>query len=159
MRSIVRKARAEDLEKCVYIAGVFHDESQFANVTEYRTADATNYANLCLKNKRKLFMVYEKEGEVVGFFICGMHPVVWNSQQFVSSEELFFILPEHQSPRIALRFFRAWERWCRHHKVVQMSFTPTSFVDNNLDRWDGFCRALNYVRGGVYYKKVLNHAD
>jgi GNAT superfamily N-acetyltransferase len=155
----IRLAEPNDVDRCVYIAGVFHDVSQFANVTEYRPEDATRYANLCLENKRKLFMVYEKNGEVVGFFIASRHPVVWNSKQFVSSEELFFVLPEHQSPRVALRFFKAWERWCKHYKVVQMSFTPTSFVSENLDRWDGFCRALDYVRGGVYYKKVLNHAD
>lgn len=153
----IRLAQLEDVNRCVYIAGVFHEGSQFSGVTEYRPEDATNHAKMCLEKKNKLFMVFEKDDEVVGFFIAGKHAVPWNKGQHVSSEELFFILPEYQSPRIALKFFRSWERWCQHHGVVQMSFTPTSFVNENIDRWDGFCRVIGYERGGVYYKKVLSH--
>jgi len=159
VRPVIRKARFEDLNKCVYIAGVFHDGSQFKDVTRYVTQDAYEYAVKCLKSPNKLFMVYEKDQEIVGFFIASKNAVPWNKEQYVSSEDLFFILPEHKSPRIALKLFRAWEKWCREHGVHQMSFTPTSFVDENMDRWDSFCNALDFHRGGIYYKKVLNRAN
>ena len=36
----IRPASPEDLDTCVYIAGVFHEGSQFAGVTDYNPADA-----------------------------------------------------------------------------------------------------------------------
>lgn len=154
---MIRLATEQDVNACVYLAGVFHDSSQFSGVTKYVSSDAKSYAMKCLRNRNKLFLVYEKDGAVVAFFICGKHSVPWNIDQFISEEELFFIDPQYKSPRIALKFFKAWESWCRKNNVHHMSFTPTSFVDDNIDRWDGFCNALDYRRGGVYYKKVLIH--
>ena len=155
MRRKFRLADELDLHICVYIAGVFHEGSQFRDVTTYSPDDAYHHAKFCLKNPNKLFYVYEKDDKVVGFFIAGKNPVVWNHEHYVSSEELFYILPDHQSPRVAYRFFLLWEEWCRSHNVLFMSFTPTSFVDENIDRWDSFCHAMDFHRGGVYYKKVL----
>jgi len=159
MQRLIRSATQEDLDTCVYIAGVFHEGSQFKDVTTYNPEDAYAHAVFSLKSENKLFLVYEVDGTVVGFFIAGRHPVVWNRQEYVSTEELFYILPEHKSPRAALKFFRLWERWCLDHGTLFMSFTPTSFVDENLDRWDSFCHAIDFQRGGVYYKKVLKNAD
>lgn len=159
MRTNIRPATEKDVARCVYMAHVFHDGSQFAGVTDYVAEDATAYAIRCLSNPSKLFMVYEKDDEVVGFFICGKHPVPWNREQFISEEELFFILPEYKSPRIALKLFKAWEDWCVSNGVKHMAFCPTSFVDEDIDRWDGFCRVVDFKRGGVYYKKVLSYAD
>ena len=159
MQRVIRWATQEDLDQCVYIAGVFHEGSQFKDVTTYQPADAYNFAAATLNNPNRIFLVYEKEGVVVGFFIAGKRPVVWNHEEYVSSEELFYILPEHKSPRVALKFFRIWEKWCRDNQVLFMSFCPTSFVDENVDRWDSFCHAIDFQRGGVYYKKVLKDAD
>jgi hypothetical protein len=159
MQRLIRSATQEDLDTCVYIAGVFHEGSQFKDVTTYNPEDAYNFAAATLNNKDRLFLVYEKDSKVVGFFIAGKRPVVWNHEEYVSSEELFYILPEHKSPRVALKFFRIWEKWCKDHGTLFMSFTPTSFVDENVDRWDSFCHAIDFQRGGVYYKKVLKDAD
>jgi hypothetical protein len=159
MQRWIRPATAEDLHQCVYIAGVFHEGSQFSGVTDYNPADAYEHAVRCLKNDNTFFYVFEKDATVVGFFIASRHTVPWNRQQWISEEELFFILPEHQSPRIALMFFRAWERWCDEHCVHHMLFNPTSFVDDNVDRWDSFCHAIGFQTGGKSYKKVLRHAD
>jgi GNAT superfamily N-acetyltransferase len=156
---MIREARLEDLSKCVYIAGVFHEGSQFAGVTSYNPADAFDHAVRCFQSVNKFFWVYEKAGEVVGFFIAGRHSVPWNRDQYITEEELFFILPEHASPRVALRFFRAWESWAADLGTYHMLFNPTSFVDDNVDRWDGFCHAIGFQPGGKSYKKVLRHAD
>ncbi len=155
----IRRAEADDLQTCVYIAGVFHEGSQFAGVTDYNPADAYEYASYCEKSGTKFFYVVERDGEVVGFFIASRHTVPWNRRQWISEEELFFVLPEHQSPRIALMFFRAWEEWCSQTAVHHMLFNPTSFVDHNVDRWDSFCHAMGFQAGGKSYKKVLRHAD
>ena len=40
----IRPAEPEDLHTCVYIAGVFHEGSQFSGVTNYRPEDAYEYA-------------------------------------------------------------------------------------------------------------------
>jgi hypothetical protein len=109
MQRVIRWATQEDLDQCVYIAGVFHEGSQFKDVTTYQPADAYNFAAETLNNPNRIFLVYEKEGVVVGFFIAGMRSVAWN--------------------------------------------------DENVDRWDSFCHAIDFQRGGVYYKKVLKDAD
>lgn len=150
-----RDATAQDVEACVYIAKVMHAGSQFADNTTYIDEDATEHAHRCIKNASTFFKVAEKEGEVIAFFIAGSHPVVWNKNQWVSSEQLFFILPEHASPRIALRFFRLWEDWCKERGIVQMSFCPTSFISHDFDRWDSFCDAVSFKRNGTSYRKVL----
>ena len=155
----IRPAVLEDLHTCVYVAGVFHEGSQFGGVTDYDPADAFNYAEFCLKNDNKFFWVVERDYDVVGFFIATKHTVPWNRKQWISEEELFFVLPGHQSPRIALMFFKAWETWCNEQAVHHMLFNPTSFVDENVDRWDGFCHAIGFQTGGKSYKKVLRHAD
>jgi len=155
----IRQALPEDLHTCVYIAGIFHEGSQFAGVTNYNPADAYDHAVFCQQSDKKFFYVVERDGEVVGFFIANRYTLPWNRQQWVSQEDLFFILPEHQSPRIALMFFREWEKWCESHAVHHMLFNPTSFVDDNVDRWDSFCHAMGFQTGGKSYKKVLRHAD
>lgn len=155
----IRPALPEDLQTCVYIAGVFHEGSQFGGVTDYNPSDAYQHAVFCQKSEHKFFQVVERDGDVVGFFIAGKHTVPWNRRQWISEEDLFFILPGHQSPRIALMCFRAWEAWCNEHAVHHMLFNPTSFVDDNIDRWDSFCHAIGFQPGGKSYKKVLRHAD
>jgi GNAT superfamily N-acetyltransferase len=154
-----RPATTEDLHTCVYIAGVFHEGSQFSGVTTYKPDDAHEYAVFCQKNSNRFFYVVERDNEVVGFFIASRHTVPWNRRQWISEEELFFVLPEHQSARIALMLFKKWESWCRDTHVHHMLFNPTSFVDDNTDRWDGFCQALGFEVGGKSYKKVLIHVD
>jgi GNAT superfamily N-acetyltransferase len=155
----IRPAEPEDLHTCVYIAGVFHEGSQFSGVTNYRPEDAYEYAVYCQRDENKFFWVYEKDDEVVGFFIATRHTLPWNRRQWISEEELFFILPEHQSPRTAFRFFRAWESWAADLGTHHLLFNPTSFVDHNIDRWDSFCHAIGFQPGGKSYKKVLRHAD
>jgi len=155
----IRRAEADDLQTCVYIAGVFHDVSQYAGVTDYNPADAYDYAARCLKNPNCFFIVIEEDNDVVGFFIAVKFPVPWNKNQEVSDEQLFFMLPEHATPRKALRVFKAWEQWCADHGTYAMFFNPTSFVDDNVDRWDSFCHAMGFQTGGKSYKKVLRHAD
>ena len=159
MQRWIRPATAEDLHQCVYIAGVFHDGSQFAGVTDYNPSDAYDHAVHCLNNPNRFFMVYEKNSEVVGFFIATRYTVPWNRKQWISAEDLFFILPEHKSPRAALRFFKAWEKWAADLGTHHLLFNPTSFVDHNVDRWDGFCHAIGFEAGGKSYKKVLRHTD
>lgn len=159
MQRLIRLATQEDLDQCVYIAGVFHEGSQYAGVTTYNPEDAYNHAVFCLNNPNKYFIVIEIDSKVVGFFIAAKFPVPWNKDQEVSDEQLFFILPDHATPRLALRVFRAWEDWCEKHDVVMMFFNPTSFIDHNVDRWDSFCHAIGFEAGGKSYKKVLRHAD
>jgi|TARA_R100000149_G_C5877179_1_gene141165 hypothetical protein len=154
---MIRLATKDDAKAIVKIAFLFHKLSQFGGVTTYNFKDALIYTLNGIKNKNKLWMVCEKDSEVIGFFVAGKHHPPWNSNQNLSSEELFFLLPEHKSPRIALNFFKEWEKWCVSHGVVQMSFTPTSFVDDNLNRWDGFCNHIGFKKGGIYYKKVLTN--
>ena len=74
MRRKFRLADELDLHICVYIAGVFHEGSQFRDVTTYSPDDAYHHAKFCLKNPNKLFYVYEKDDKVVGFFIAGKIP-------------------------------------------------------------------------------------
>jgi GNAT superfamily N-acetyltransferase len=125
----------------------------------YCPEDAYEYAVYCQRDENKFFWVYEKGDEVVGFFIATRHTLPWNRRQWISEEELFFILPEHQSPRAAFRFFRAWESWAADLGTHHLLFNPTSFVDHNIDRWDSFCHAIGFQPGGKSYKKVLRHAD
>ena len=156
---MIREARPEDLDQCVYIAGVFHEGSQYAGITIYNPEDAYNHAVHCLNNPNRFFIVIEQDGQVVGFFIAAKFPVPWNKAQEVSDEQLFFMLPEYATPRKALKVFRAWEKWCLDHGTYAMFFNPTSFILHDIDRWDGFCHAIGFEAGGKSYKKVLRHAD
>ena len=152
---MIRPAVLDDLHPCVYIADVFHNGSQFSGVTTFIYEDAYEYALHCLNNSKKLFLVCEQDNKVISFFIAGHHHVPWNKDELISEEELFFILPSYKSPRIALRFFKEWESWCNDKNVRLMLFNPTSFVDDDLHRWDSFCNALGFQEGGKSYKKVL----
>jgi len=155
----IRAAKHEDLDACLQIGKLFHDSSQYAGITQYNPGDFNNHLNYCLKSSGIFFAVVEKNNLIVGFFVATKFPVPWDSSKTVSDEQLFFILPEHSTPRMALRVFRSWENWCRGHKVYTMFFNPTSFILHNLNRWDSFCRVIGFEVSGKSYKKVLRHAD
>lgn len=159
MAANIRPVTEADLWPCIEIGKYFHKGCLLEPICEYIPEDGYQHLYNTMQNKNKFFVVIEKGDQVVGFFIANRSRTVCNFSVWTSSEELFYLMPEHRSGHIALRCFRAWERWCSDHGTSMMLFTPTSFMEENMDRWDSFCHALGFQNTGKSYKKVLRHGN
>ncbi len=104
-----------------------------------KTGEAGDYFRERITNGRSFAVVAEKDEQVVGYAVGGIH----ESEEYrknldIAELESMYVLPEYRSHGIGTEFVERFERWAEEHNVERLRVEVTSqnkkgirFYENN----------------------------
>tara|TARA_B100000780_G_scaffold75850_1_gene51100 strand:- start:27475 stop:27930 length:456 start_codon:yes stop_codon:yes gene_type:complete len=147
MTETVRPAAAKDLKNCVALALDMISEGYYKDY-DVNEGDMLTHALLTYHEPDWLFMVYEKEGKVVGFFSAQITKTFFGSD-LVAEQKLMYIDPSHRGGiKAPMAFMRGFRDWAAANKCKGAFFAPTVSVRTGFD---AIAKRLGYDFVGPMY--------
>ena len=149
---IIRKARLEDVGRCVDLGESFHAASYWRSRT-FSPERTEAYARNAIENPRKLFLVSENDEGVYGYFIANWSEMFFTDER-VSDEEVLWVQEGSGTVWTMIGFFKAWENWARANGCSLLHYNPTSH-GHLAQKWNKFMKRYGYDEAGASYRKEL----
>tara|TARA_B110000046_G_scaffold176114_1_gene201432 strand:- start:5 stop:460 length:456 start_codon:yes stop_codon:yes gene_type:complete len=132
MKELIRLAEAEDIDRCVALAFDMIAEG-FYKEYDVDADDMMAHAKLTYEQPDWMFMVYEKEGEIVGFFSAQISKTFFGSD-LIAEQRLMYIEPNHRGNlKVPMSFMRELRSWAALNKCKGIFFEPTVSIHSGFD--------------------------
>jgi hypothetical protein len=150
MKEVVRLVEDKDLKKCVALGVDMIKEGYYKDYDVNEEA-MTQHAERAFQQPDWMFLVYEKDDEVVGFFLAQISKTYFGND-LIAEQNLMYIDPPHRgSIKIAMQFMREFRSWAVLNKCKGIFFAPTVSVH---DGFDIIAKRLGYNYVGPMYGRA-----
>ncbi len=147
----IRKATREDLFDLAVLGKQFVREAKQNGykLTFNQEKFTTSFLSV-VDNSDYLYLVYEIEGEAVGFFLGAVFQPLF-SNDLLAVEMFWWVEKEHRGGRNSLKLLSTFEDWSREKGASEVSVSDLQGV-KDLDK---LYKKLGYTKSEVTYKKDL----
>lgn len=150
MSENIRYAEEKDIEKCVELSVDMIREGIYKHF-DIDLDDMRAHARRAMGDLY-CYLVFEKDGEVVGFFLAEIEKTFFG-RDWVAHQNLMYIDPAHRGNlKIPMEFMRWFRRWVDSETHARkMFFAPTVSVH---DGFDIMAKRLGYDYVGPMYGRT-----
>tara|TARA_R110000764_G_scaffold14711_2_gene42079 strand:- start:66 stop:521 length:456 start_codon:yes stop_codon:yes gene_type:complete len=150
MSDVVRLAEDNDLKKCVVLALDMIREGYYKDY-DIDEVEMTHHAKRAFHQPDWMFLVYEKDDEVVGFFSAQITKTFFG-HDLIAEQNLMYIDPKARGNiNIAMSFMREFRNWAKVNKCKGAFFAPTVSVHSGFDI---IAKRLGYDYVGPMYGRT-----
>lgn len=124
--AVIRKATLDDVPEIVRMSAMFYPTTHYAEYCEMDEDSVAGLASGLIEND--VFYVAENDGALVGMVGVAVVPFMFNRNERIAAEIVWWVSPEVRGSNIARRLLAAIEPDCRDAgaKRIQMVHMPNS---------------------------------
>lgn len=151
---MVRDATFFDVPEILRLADVYVREEVEPTGHHSAVWDAHMMADNLMKSmdsSDELVIVAVEDGQIIGYLWAAAHLLAPWSPVLVSSDYLFYVMPEHRGSRAAMRLIYAYKEWACEVGCVEVRLSVASGI--NHDRTERLFERLGFHR----YASTFNH--
>lgn len=146
----VRLFERSDLEQCLALNKIQHQESDFHYLNIDMKKLKNSYLNSINNPKLRVF-VLEDDGKIVGCCAVSLVQYLWNYDCFVQ-DHFYYLYPEYRKGLVALQLYRAVENWARENRAVEIHF---NYGHGSNEKMPKFLNRLGYEKYSEHYRKMV----
>jgi len=147
---MIRPVEYEDLEDCVNLGYLMHQESHY----RFLDYSPTKIANLIERSKTNpdsiCVFVAEKNGEIIGFFV-GLKTEYWFGSDSMTCDLALYVKSDYRGCSAAPRMLKAYETWAEGLDVKEINVGTST--DINSERTIGLYKKLGYSTASYGFRK------
>lgn len=149
---LIRKFAATDLEVCIELGSMMHQESVFRNQPFSRDRLAL-LAHLCLTNPDYICFVAERHGQVIGLMV-GISGYNFFADSKYAADLALYVAPQHRGSTAAVRLVIEFSKWAEASGCNEMRCGVTTGINDELG--GKIYRRFGFVDGGSLYVKQIS---
>lgn len=148
---LIRRFAAQDLEACIELGSMMHQESVYRHQPFSR--DRLAYlAHLCLTNPQYVCLVAERDGQIIGLMtgITGQH---FFADSKYAADLALYVAPQHRGSTAAVRLIIEFSKWAEASGCNEMRCGVTTGINDELG--GKIYKRFGFKDGGSLYVKQI----
>ncbi len=147
---IIRPFRPEDEDACVACGKRFHEESLYSDIAMNENKLRNLFRTAFNNPSTHLFLLYEKDGEIVGGFMAFVAPYYF-SNELIAQDILWYIDKQDRgAPRMASLTMKYYRRWADALGVREAVVATSSGIE--IERTAQLLEHLKFKQVGTVHK-------
>ncbi len=113
---MIRRARLFDLSKIVPLTKRFYETTSYVKTNTFDNATVLELATKLIQNG--IVFVVELDDDLVGVMGVSVHPFLFNKNELVSGEVIWYVSPEAQGAGWGKKLLKAVDEECKGWGIV-----------------------------------------
>jgi len=148
---LVRRFEPQDLEECILLGAMMHEESVFRDQPFSRDRLAF-LAHLCVTNQDYACFVAERNGQVVGLMV-GLKGQHFFSDSKYAADLALYVAPHHRGSTAAIRLVIEFSKWAEASGCNEIRCGVTTGINDEVG--GKIYKRFGFHDGGrLYVKKI-----
>ncbi len=148
---LVRRFEPQDLEECILLGAMMHEESVFRDQPFSRDRLAF-LAHLCVTNQDYACFVAERNGQVVGLMV-GLKGQHFFSDSKYAADLALYVAPHHRGSTAAIRLVIEFSKWAEASGCDEIRCGVTTGINDEVG--GKIYKRFGFHDGGrLYVKKI-----
>lgn len=158
---MIRNATFFDVPEILRLADVYVREEVEPSGHHSSIWDADMMANnlmISMQSPDDIVLLAVADGQIIGYLWAASHCLAPWSPLKVSSDYLFYVMPEHRGSRAAIRLVRAYTEWASETGCMEVRLSVASGIHH--DRTEKFYEAAGFTRyASTFNLKLKENQD
>lgn len=148
---LVRRFEPQDLEECILLGAMMHEESVFRDQPFSRDRLAF-LAHLCVTNQDYACFVAERNGQVIGLMV-GLKGQHFFSDSKYAADLALYVEPRHRGSTAAIRLVIEFSKWAEASGCNEIRCGVTTGINDEVG--GKIYKRFGFHDGGrLYVKKI-----
>jgi len=149
---LVRPFEARDLDACIEIGAMMHEESVY-RIHPFSRERLTFLAHLCLTDPNYICLVAEKDDRLVGLMV-GLAAHNFFADTRYAADLALYVVPKHRGSTAAVRLVIEFQKWARDANCNEIRCGITTGINDEVGA--KIYRRFGFEFGGSLYVKQIS---